>query len=118
MSKLFSTAFLTFSLSLLTFNFPMISWLEHHTLPCMWKKFLGVPCPGCGAQSSILELMQGHVMQSIKIFPALLPLVFLMLYFPLHLVFGFRSGHKVILITALLTAALMAGNYLIHIIHL
>ena len=55
----------------------IIDWLEEHTVPCLYKKFLGVECPGCGMQTSLIELLKGNVIESIKLFPPLLPIIFL-----------------------------------------
>ena len=45
-------------------------------LPCAYKYFFGIDCPICGAQRSLLLLMQGNFEESFKIYP---PLVFLLI---------------------------------------
>jgi len=53
----------------------MITWLQKHMLPCAYKYFFGIDCPICGAQRSLLLLMQGNFAESFKTYP---PLVFLL----------------------------------------
>ncbi len=44
-------------------------------LSCSWKEHLGIECPGCGAQRSFLELINGNFSESIRLFPALIPVI-------------------------------------------
>jgi hypothetical protein len=44
-------------------------------LPCAYKYFFGIDCPICGAQRSMLLLMQRNFTESFKTYP---PLVFLL----------------------------------------
>jgi Protein of unknown function (DUF2752) len=55
----------------------IISWLDAHQLPCLIKATFHVECPGCGLQRSFIALLQGNVLQSLKFYPALLPLLIL-----------------------------------------
>ncbi len=70
----------------------MVEWLETHMLPCFYKKYLGVDCPGCGMQRSIVALLKGDLIESLHLFPALLPLMAMVLFLGLHLVFRFQHG--------------------------
>ncbi|MBI4126960.1 MAG: DUF2752 domain-containing protein [Deltaproteobacteria bacterium] len=36
---------------------------------CLVSHFLHIPCPGCGLTTSIIELLQGHVRQSVATHP-------------------------------------------------
>ncbi len=53
----------------------MVEWLESHMLPCFYKKYFGVDCPGCGMQRSLVALLKGDLLESLHLFPALLPLM-------------------------------------------
>jgi hypothetical protein len=44
-------------------------------LPCAYKYFFGIDCPICGAQRSMLLLLQGNFIESFKMYP---PLIFLL----------------------------------------
>ncbi|SRR6056297_2432670 len=70
----------------------IIAYLESHMAPCFYKKTLGVICPGCGMQRALIELLKGNILESIKIYPALIPSIGLFLFLILHLVFKFKNG--------------------------
>jgi hypothetical protein len=57
-------------------NLPLpISWLQTHLLPCPFKYLTNIDCPGCGFQRAVLELVQGHLSNSMSLYPALIPLM-------------------------------------------
>ncbi len=80
-------------------------------LTCGIKKITGMDCPGCGIQRSFFKLIHGDIIDSIELFPALLPLLFLIIYTMIHLKFMFKNGHKVILYSFVLTVGLTIFNF-------
>jgi len=56
----------------------LISWFEQNMLPCGFKYFFGIDCPGCGLQRSIILLFNGNVWASIQMYPPLLPIIFVL----------------------------------------
>ena len=64
-----------------------MSWLEKHMFPCAYKYFFGIDCPICGAQRSLLLLMQGNVEDSFKIYPPLVFLLMLIIFAVSYLIF-------------------------------
>lgn len=54
----------------------LIHWLNAHMLPCLFKSITGFDCPGCGIQRAIIDLMKGHISESIHQYP---PLPFIMI---------------------------------------
>lgn len=44
-------------------------------LPCFFKKFTGLDCPGCGFQRSVLELFKGNMLVSLSLYPATLLII-------------------------------------------
>jgi hypothetical protein len=70
----------------------LYTWLEAHMQPCPVKELLGFDCPGCGVQRSLIFLLRGDLFQSVKMYPALLPMLSLLLFLLVHLVFKFRRG--------------------------
>ncbi len=94
----------------------LIEWLEQHQLPCIYRQVLGIPCPACGLQRSFIALLKGHFLESLRVYPPLLPVLFLFLFLGLHLLFKFRNGASVLRISAIITGALMACNYIVTII--
>ena len=53
----------------------VVDWLEAHQLPCLVKNALGIECPGCGFQTAIFMLFRGEITDSVKTYPALIPLI-------------------------------------------
>ena len=53
----------------------IMAWLEGHQLPCLIKKVFLVDCPTCGLQRSIIELIKGNVLESFRLYPALIAII-------------------------------------------
>lgn len=90
----------------------LIHWLEEHQVPCYNKKLFGIECPGCGMQSAIIQLLKGDVAGSIETYPPLIPIMFLIVYLVLHIIFNFRKGAFVLKISFIFTVLLMVINYI------
>lgn len=88
----------------------IINWLEAHIQPCIYKQVLGIECPGCGFQRSLIALLKGDLWESIQYFPGLLPMLFLFVFLILHLIFHFKKG-------ATILKYLFIGDLAIIIIH-
>lgn len=37
--------------------------------PCVFRSMMGLYCPGCGGTRAVLELLRGHILQSIRYHP-------------------------------------------------
>lgn len=94
----------------------VIEWLEQHQAPCSWKEHFGVECPGCGMQRAFIELLKGNIWDSICLYPALIPLMVLLIYTFLHLWINFRKGALVIKILFIFTVFLMFIHFMYNII--
>lgn len=70
----------------------VIHWLEEHMQACPSKAFLGIECPGCGIQRAFIELLRGNVIESFKLYPALIPIIITFGILALHLAFKYRNG--------------------------
>lgn len=93
----------------------LIHWLESHQMPCFYKKYLGLDCPGCGMQRAFIELLKGNVWESIIIFPALIPMIVMITYMLLHIKFKFKQGAFHLIILFIFTATIIVANYILHI---
>ncbi len=93
-----------------------LNWLEHHLLTCPSKYFFHFDCPGCGLQRSILALIKGDFVRSLQLYPATIPILFLIFYTILHLKFDFKSGAQVIKYIYLFTSIIVFIFYLYKII--
>ncbi len=94
----------------------LIRWLELHQASCSWKTWLGVDCPGCGMQSAFIELLKGHVVESIRIFPALLPMIFMIFFLILHLIFRFPKGAFILKFLFIFTTSILVIAYVAKIL--
>ena len=101
-----------FLLSLLHRMQRLIEWIEAHQLPCYYKKFLGLECLGCGMQTALLFLLKGQFIESFKAFPAMIPVIVLIFYLLLHLIFKFRNGARILKIWLIFTVTIMIASYL------
>lgn len=90
-----------------------VNWLERQQGACFYKKFFGVECPGCGMQRSFVELLRGNLWESIIIYPALLPTIFMLLYLFAHLYFKFKKGYLVLKISFIFTTSIIILNFVI-----
>jgi hypothetical protein len=94
----------------------IIEWLEMHQQPCFYKKHFGVACPGCGMQRSFIELLKGHVYESFLLYPALMPIIIMLLFLILHVFFKFEKGGKILKYLFIFTFSLMVINYILNLI--
>ncbi len=94
----------------------IILWFEKNQQPCFYKKHLGVNCPGCGMQRAFIELLKGNLYESILIYPALMPMIIMLLYLSAHILFKFKNGSKVLMILFIFTFSLIIINFVIKII--
>jgi hypothetical protein len=90
----------------------LISWLESHQQACFYKKYLGVECPGCGMQRSFIELLKGNLVESLMLYPALLPTIGLIGYLMLHIIFKFRNGATVLKNLFIINAIIVVLSYI------
>jgi hypothetical protein len=96
----------------------LISWLEAHQHSCPFKEQFGIDCPGCGLQRSIIELLKGNILESIILYPALLPVMTMFGFLALHLLFRFRHGALILKIMFIFNISLIALNYIYKLITL
>lgn len=83
---------------------------------CLYHKYLGIECPGCGMQRAFLLLLKGEVWESIKMYPALIPIIVMVIYLLLHLFLKFNKGHKVLLFLFVLNSVIIVLNYIIKLL--
>jgi len=89
----------------------IIHFLQNYMMTCWFVKHFGIECPGCGMQRSLILLLQGNFIESIKMFPALIPMLFMLSFLPFHMYFNFKIGPKVLLWSFIVSAFLMLINY-------
>lgn len=87
-------------------------WLEQHMLTCPSVKYLHLQCPGCGMQRSFMALLKGNVAESLKFYPALVPILLLLTVLLLHLRFQPTWGKKIILALQVIAVSLITIQYI------
>ena len=85
-------------------------------IPCSWKETFGVECPACGTQRSFFALIQGDLIESLLLFPALLPFMALIVIAIIHLIRPFPGATKWIIRLVILTGVLMVGNWVLKMV--
>src|SRR6056297_3207529 len=89
----------------------IIQFLETHMAPCFYKENFGIVCPGCGMQRSLIELLKGNILTSIKTYPALIPTIFMFLFLITHLIFKLKNGATILKYTFICNVILIFINY-------
>ena len=96
----------------------IIGWLEQHQLPCIFKKLTHFDCPGCGFQRSFVALLQGNMVESFKIYPALFPILLLFFLLAVRLITKNESYNAVLKYLFLFCASIIVVSYIYKIITL
>jgi hypothetical protein len=81
-------------------------------LPCMNKSLFGVDCIGCGAQRSILLLINGEFIKAFYQFPAIYTTILLFIFIGLHLINKKRDYQKIIIALAIINTIIMIISYI------
>ncbi len=89
-----------------------LDWLEHHLLPCPTKYFFGIDCPGCGMQRAILELLRGNILDSIKIYPPLIPIIILTVLLIINLCVKSKTLLKILKYIFVIDLIIVFLNYI------
>lgn len=91
-------------------------WLKHHLITCPFKSLTGIDCPGCGIQRSILALVQGDFLQSLKLYPATIPIIALFGFTIIHLKFEVKNGAFFIKMLYIAITLIIVTNYIYKIL--
>lgn len=94
----------------------IVGWLEQHMLPCPYKQHLGVDCPGCGMQRSVIELFKGNIVDSFFAYPPLIPLIILVLFLFIHLKYKFTNGANIVKYLFIFVVIIVVINFIVKLI--
>lgn len=86
--------------------------LEHNLLRCPIKQNFGIDCPGCGIQRSFVALMKGDVLESLKFYPATIPIITLFALTIVHLKFDLKNGAFFIKLLYIAITLIIVINYI------
>ena len=87
--------------------------MVNHLLPCAYKSLFGIDCPICGFQRALVLLLHGDIKQSFLIYPPLLPAVFLIMIFALHLLNNKLVNRKFLIYYSSFVLTIITVNYFI-----
>lgn len=79
----------------------------------MWVSTIGMECPGCGIQRAWVLLLKGQVWESIKMYPALMPMLGLFIFTILHLIYKFKMGADILKYSFIGTTAIIVISFII-----
>jgi hypothetical protein len=94
----------------------LIHWLESHSIPCFYKKYCGIECPGCGVQRAFISLLKGNLGESIKMYPALIPMLLIISFTLIHLGFKFQKGGIYIKWGFIAVSGIVVINYIMKLL--
>lgn len=77
--------------------YTVLDWLEQLLLPCLFKALFHWECPGCGFQRSVLLLLKGKVWESVQLYWATFPILFMFLFCLVHLRLQLKWGNKILI---------------------
>lgn len=90
----------------------LINWIESHQQACFYKKYLGIECPGCGMQRSFIKMLKGNFIESITLFPALIPMILLIFILIIHLIFKLKNGAVMLKILFIINISIVVLSYI------
>jgi len=85
-------------------------------LPCLNKELLGLDCPGCGLQRSVLLLFNGELWAAFKMYPALFTLLPLFVVLIGGEVFNMKYSNRLVIGLSIASVGLILINYTIKLI--
>ncbi|WP_258691431.1 DUF2752 domain-containing protein [Tenacibaculum aquimarinum] len=87
--------------------------IQDYLLPCLNKKFLGIDCPGCGIQRSIVHLVKGEFAEAFQLYPAIFTLVFLFTFILINKKLKLKHASKIIFTLAIINVLIISISYII-----
>lgn len=87
--------------------------VEDYMLPCPNKKFLGIDCPGCGLQRSVILVSKGEFTHAFNMFPAVYTTLLFMIFVVLHFILKKKITSKIIIILAVINVIVMLTAYIL-----
>lgn len=85
----------------------ILAYIKIPKMSCSIKDATGIECPGCGIQRSIELLLNGHMLESIRMYPALIPLILTFVSLAVHV--WKRKNFTLNLLLIFLTITVVAG---------
>jgi len=93
-----------------------VDWLEKRQLPCFYKSLFGIDCPGCGMQRALIALLRGDLLGSLRIYPALIPTMIMLVVLAVHVFFHLKNGAKILVWLFIFNAVIIVFSYIYKLI--
>lgn len=93
-----------------------VKWMEQHMLTCPSKYFTHIDCPGCGLQRSYISLLKGDIAESLRLYPAAIPILFLIWFLVLHLINKYKKGANILAVLYIFCAIIIAVHYIYRVV--
>ncbi|MEP2689763.1 DUF2752 domain-containing protein [Maribacter dokdonensis] len=90
--------------------------LENFMLPCFTKQLLGVDCPGCGLQRSLLFLSKGEFVSAFLMYPAIYPMLALFAFLGINKLYPIKHSNTITIILMVCTVGFILTNYILKFI--
>lgn len=94
----------------------IILGLENYMLPCFTKQILGVDCPGCGLQRSVLFLLNGEFIAAFQMYPAIYPMLLLLVFLGINKLFPVKHSNTITITLMISTVGFILTNYILKFI--
>jgi hypothetical protein len=86
--------------------------IEDFMLTCPSKKFLGVECPGCGAQRAVVLVFEGRFSEAFHMYPAVYTLLLFLFIFGLSFIDRKRKYGRILMTLVIINLMMMMGSYI------
>ncbi|MBN2756442.1 MAG: DUF2752 domain-containing protein [Bacteroidales bacterium] len=94
----------------------LIKWLESNMGTCPYNYYFGIDCPGCGMQRAAIELIKGNVLESLQLYPALIPTIVMFVFLIFHIFLKFKDGATILKYLFFFTVSIVVISYIVKII--
>ncbi len=88
--------------------------VEDFLWKCPYKKYLGIECYGCGAQTAFLELLKGNFAEAFEIYPAIYSIILLAVIWLIYFITKKKKYQKMILPLIFLNIVIIVLQYYLH----
>lgn len=85
--------------------------MEEYMIPCVFRKFFGIECLGCGTQRALALVFQGEFVNAFKMFPAIYTTILFFIMLGFHFYDKSRDYSKIVISLAVINAFIMVISY-------
>ncbi|AZA84863.1 hypothetical protein C1637_18960 [Chryseobacterium lactis] len=86
--------------------------IEDFMLTCPSKRFLGVECPGCGAQRAVVLVFEGRFSEAFHLYPAVYTLLLFFLILGLSFIDKKRKYGSVLMALLMINLVIIMVSYI------